>query len=121
LLLERWEAVPVLAMLRQSAEEVRARATRFVADIPELRAEILPGESVTGGGATPEQTIPTWVIAVQCADVVEAERRLREADPPVVARVENGRLVFDLRTVPADDEAALARALAGLGEATSGP
>ena len=111
LLLERWEAVPVLAMLRQSAEEIRVRATRFLAGVPELRAEILPGESLTGGGATPEQAIPTWVIAVQCADVVEAERRLREADPPVVARVDNGRLVFDLRTVPPDDEAALAHVL----------
>jgi L-seryl-tRNA(Ser) seleniumtransferase len=64
-----------------------------------LRAEVVAGESVTGGGSTPEQSIATWVIAVVCADVVEAERSLRAGDPPVIARIEDGRLIFDLRTV----------------------
>ena len=62
-----------------------------------------------GGGATPEQSIPTWLIAVDCADVVEAERTLRAGDPPVVARIEDGRLIFDLRTVfSAEEETLLA-------------
>ena len=46
-----------------------------------------------------------------CADVVASERQLREGDPPVVARVEEGRLVLDLQTVFAEEEAALASAL----------
>jgi L-seryl-tRNA(Ser) seleniumtransferase len=104
LLLERWDAVPTLAMLRQSAEQVRQRAVAVVARIPGLRGEIVAGQSVIGGGATPEQSIPTWVIAVDCVDVVDAERALRAGDPPVVARIEDGRLVFDLRTVFSDEE-----------------
>jgi L-seryl-tRNA(Ser) seleniumtransferase len=54
------------------------------------------------------------VIAVDCANVVEAERRLRAGDPPVVARIEDGRLIFDLRTVFSAEEEDLTSALNGL-------
>jgi L-seryl-tRNA(Ser) seleniumtransferase len=101
-------------MLRQSADQIRRRARALVARLPGLRAEVVAGQSVTGGGATPEQSIPTWVIAVDCANVVEAERRLRAGDPPVVARIEDGRLIFDLRTVFSAEEENLASALNGL-------
>ena len=114
LLLERWDLVPALAMLRQSADQIRRRARALVARLPALRAEVVAGQSVTGGGATPEQSIPTWVIAVDCANVVEAERRLRAGDPPVVARIEDGRLIFDLRTVFSAEEDTLLSALNGL-------
>jgi L-seryl-tRNA(Ser) seleniumtransferase len=76
-----------------------------------MRADIVPGSSVAGGGATPEQSIPTWLIAIQCADLADAERRLRAGDPPVVARIENERLILDLRTVFPEEEEALAAAL----------
>jgi L-seryl-tRNA(Ser) seleniumtransferase len=62
-----------------------------------------------GGGATPGQSLPSWLIAIDCSDVVEAERRCRLSDPPVVARVEDGRLLIDLRTVFANEEDELAR------------
>ena len=108
LLLERWDDVPALAMMRQSADQIRQRAQALVARVPGLRAEVVAGESVIGGGATPEQSIPTWLIAVDCAGVVDAERRLRAGDPPVVARIEDDRLIFDLRTVFIAEEEALA-------------
>jgi L-seryl-tRNA(Ser) seleniumtransferase len=111
ILLEHWDDVPALAMLRQSADQIRQRAQAFVARVPDLRAEIIAGQSVIGGGATPQQSIPTWVIAVDCAGVVEAERCLRAGDPPIVARIEDDRLIFDLRTVFSAEEDALAAAL----------
>lgn len=114
LLLERWECVPALAMLRQTAEQIRARAERLLQRMPKIPATIVPGESVIGGGATPEQTIPTWLIAIGCPDVVEAERQLRAGDPPVVARIEGGRLVLDLRTVFVAEEEQLIRAAASI-------
>ena len=114
-LLERWDCVPALAMLRQPAEQIRARAEALLAGLPELctppGAALIAGESVIGGGATPEQSIPTWLIAYECADVVDAEKRLRSGDPPIVARIEAGRLLFDLRTVFAEEEPTLADAL----------
>ena len=114
LLLERWEDVPALAMLRQSADQLQRRALAVVARVPALRAEVIPGESVIGGGATPGQSIPTWVIAVECADVVEAERALRARDVPVIARVQDGRLIIDLRTVFGAEEDTLVSALQDL-------
>jgi len=114
LLLERWEEVPAIAMIRQWPDEIRARAEALLARLPGLRASIVQGESVIGGGATPGQAIATWLLAIEPANVVESERRLRAGDPPVVARIENERLVIDLRTVFREEEEELAAALRGL-------
>jgi L-seryl-tRNA(Ser) seleniumtransferase len=111
LLFERWDAVPALYMLRQSADEIRRRAIALVARAPGVPAEVIEGRSVTGGGATPEQSIPTWVIAIECANVAASERKLRAGDPPVVARIEDDRLIFDLRTVFPEEEETLLAAL----------
>lgn len=98
LLLERWEHVPVLAMIAQSSEHLRARAEAFLRRLNK-RGELREGHSVMGGGSTPEQFLPAWLIALECASVADTERRCRKATPPVVARIEDGALVFDLRTV----------------------
>ncbi|MDE3167294.1 MAG: L-seryl-tRNA(Sec) selenium transferase [Acidobacteriota bacterium] len=111
LLLERWDQVPAIAMIRLPAARIRERALALRAQLPALDAEVLPAQSVIGGGATPEQSIPTWIIAVKCADVAAAAKRLRAHDPAVIARVEEERLVLDLRTVFAEEEEALAAAL----------
>jgi L-seryl-tRNA(Ser) seleniumtransferase len=111
LLLERWDDVPALSLIRRSAADIRARAEAFLARLPGIRAEIVPGSSVAGGGATPEQSIPTWLIAIECADLADAECRLRAGDPAVVARIENERLILDLRTVFPEEEEDLAAAL----------
>jgi L-seryl-tRNA(Ser) seleniumtransferase len=114
LILGHWDRIPALAMLRQSADQIRRRALAFVARVPGLHAEVIEGQSVTGGGATPEQSIPTWLIAIDCANVGDSERRLRAGDPPVVARIENERLIFDLRTVFPEEEDALLAAVKSL-------
>ncbi|HLK19513.1 MAG TPA: L-seryl-tRNA(Sec) selenium transferase [Bryobacteraceae bacterium] len=104
-LLERWDQIPILRMISISADELRTRAERFAARLDGVSAEVLEGSSLIGGGSTPEQPLPTWLVAVKANDIVAAERRLRLGDPPVVARIEEGRLLFDLRTVfPAEEE-----------------
>jgi L-seryl-tRNA(Ser) seleniumtransferase len=110
LLFERWDQLPALAMIRQSAQELRARAERFLRRTG-LTAELQDGFSVIGGGATPQQSIATCLIAVTVPGLVDVERRLRAGDPPVVARIENERLVLDLRTVLPAEEDELAAAL----------
>jgi L-seryl-tRNA(Ser) seleniumtransferase len=118
LLLEQWDQVPALRMIRQSAAEIRERAERLLASLlaalPDLQAELTAGESVIGGGATPEQSIPTCLIAIACDDECAAQRRLRAHDPPVIARVEEKRLLLDLRTVLPGEETELAAALQAL-------
>ena len=114
LLLERWDQIPALAMIRLSPERIRERAERFLRLLPaSLEAALIPGKSVAGGGSSPEQSLDTWLIAVHAPDVVEAERRCRAAVPPVIARIEGGALLFDLRTVFESEEADLARGIAG--------
>jgi len=110
-LFERWDAVPALAMIRQTAANVHARAQALLARFQDLDAEILHGRSVIGGGATPDQSLDTWLISPNVADVVDAERRLRGGDPPVIGRIEDERLVLDLRTVLPVEEEELARQL----------
>jgi len=110
-LLERWDQIPALRMIALTAGDIRARGEKLAEGLP---VEIIPGESVIGGGSTPDQSLPTYLIALRCADVNEAERRCRAHDPPVIARIENNRLVFDLRTVLPEEEPELAAVLRAL-------
>jgi len=111
LLFERWDEIPALAMIRQTPERIRARAESLIEETPGLQAEVIPGHSVISGGATPEQSLPTWLIAIGNCDVNRAERLLRAHDPPVIGRIEDERLLFDLRTVFPEEEEELRRAL----------
>ena len=105
IVLEDWESLPALAMLRMSAEEIRVRAEAMASQIP--GAIVIAGESVTGGGATPEQPLPTYLIALNAA----AEPGLRAGSPPVIARISQGKLLIDLRTVFVSEEPMLLAAL----------
>ncbi|MGB6941846.1 MAG: L-seryl-tRNA(Sec) selenium transferase [Bryobacteraceae bacterium] len=111
LVLERWDQVPALRMISQSSEDLRARSENMLRRLDGLRASLIEGSSVIGGGSTPEQPLQSWLIAIECADVVEAERGCRLGDPPVVARIEDGRLLLDLRTVFEREEDDLARVI----------
>lgn len=111
LVLERWDQIPALRMISQSSEELRGRAELVCGSLDGLRAAVIEGSSVIGGGSTPGQPLQSWLIAIDSADVVEVERRCRLSDPPVVARIEDGRLLLDLRTVFADEEDELTRVI----------
>ena len=111
LVLERWDQIPALCMISQTSEELRARSEGLLSRLDGIRAEVIEGSSMIGGGSTPGQPLKSWLIAIACADVVAAEQRCRLNDPPVVARIEDGRLLLDLRTVFANEEDDLARAI----------
>jgi L-seryl-tRNA(Ser) seleniumtransferase len=73
---------------------------------------VIDGQSTIGGGSLPGETLPTKLVAlaVNAPDAFLA--KLRYGDPPVVARIENDRVVFDLRTV--DDVGSLLNACKAL-------
>ena len=111
-----YDAVPAVRMMRLSVEEIGRRARAVVAElraVQGLRAEVVEGESVIGGGAAPSAVLPTRLIAVSIeglsADQLLA--RLRGSDPPIVARVEDDRVVLDLRTVFAEQDEVVIPAL----------
>ena len=110
-LLEQYDAIPALRMIRIPAGEIKKRAEALAARLPEGAASVEQGRSLIGGGSTPEQSIPTWLLVFQSGGATELDRRLRTGDPPVVARIEKDRLVVDLRTVFPEEEPALVKAL----------
>jgi L-seryl-tRNA(Ser) seleniumtransferase len=103
------DAIPALRLMRVSKEQIGRRAEKVAAQIrsQKLTAEIIDGESVIGGGAAPSTTLPTRLIAITSPETSadELAARLRASDPPVISRVEDDRVLLDLRTVfPAQDE-----------------
>jgi L-seryl-tRNA(Ser) seleniumtransferase len=116
-LFERWDRIPALAMIRVQPAELRKRAERLAsaigADAKGWVASVEEGESLLGGGSTPEQTLPTFLVAIEPAAMSAAalERRLRGGDPPLLARVEKDRLLLDPRTLFPEQEDALVGAL----------
>jgi L-seryl-tRNA(Ser) seleniumtransferase len=107
ILLGQLDAIPALRMIRMSADAIKERAERLAARIE--GAVVEPGESVIGGGSTPDLTLPTWVIAVR-----GDERRLRANNPPIIARMERDRVLIDLRTVLPEQEDAIAQAASSI-------
>ena len=115
------DSVPVLRMMCLSKDEIARRAEKIVArvasaQLKRLKLEFLDGESVIGGGAAPSTVLPTRLIALTHLDLSadQLSACLRASTPPVIARVEEGRVLLDLRTVFPEQDANLATALASL-------
>jgi L-seryl-tRNA(Ser) seleniumtransferase len=112
------DSIPALRMMRADVNQISIRASALLETLhaASLQVEIVAGESVIGGGSTPGAVLPTVLLAVSAkglsADQVAA--RLRAAEPPVVARVEEERVLLDLRTVFPEEDAAVAAALAAI-------
>jgi L-seryl-tRNA(Ser) seleniumtransferase len=111
--------IPVYRMLTMTAEEIERRAWSLAADIgtvPGLSCQIIDGFSTIGGGSAPESRLPTKLVAITVTDTTASalEERLRAGDPPVVARIEDDRVVLDLRTVASEEIDTLARAIAAI-------
>jgi L-seryl-tRNA(Ser) seleniumtransferase len=114
------DAVPVLRMMRLSKNEIARRAGKIVSRVESaqaksaaLKLELLDGESVIGGGAAPSAVLPTRLIALTHSDLGadELSARLRANTPPIIARVDEGRVLLDLRTVFPEQDEVLVEAL----------
>jgi L-seryl-tRNA(Ser) seleniumtransferase len=118
------DEIPTLRMIRMSAEELKRRAENFLRELtPELplgevELEIADGASLAGGGSTPTQSLPSKIIRIASArySASQLEQRLRRAPAgvSVIARVEDDRLVLDLRTVFPEQEPVLLKTLAAV-------
>src|SRR5581483_11642351 len=105
-----YNAVPTLRMMQTPKAEITRRAEILRTNIQKagegarptrLSAELLDSESLLGGGSAPSSTLPTTVLALTCYSLSanELAARLRASNPPVIARVEEGKVLLDLRTV----------------------
>jgi len=109
--------VPVQRMLSATVDELAQRAERLAGAITSIAgwgAEIVAGASAIGGGSGPGIELPTCLVAVHKNGFTPAalSARLRTLSPPIVARIENDRVLLDLRTVCPDEDTSLASLLA---------
>jgi L-seryl-tRNA(Ser) seleniumtransferase len=109
--------IPVLQMLGAKLEDLRKRAESLadrIKTLPGLKnVSVQEEEAFVGGGSLPDQAMKSIVVALQTNDlsVADLAHRLRTGDPAVLGRVQQDRLILDLRTVFLDEEDHLLRAL----------
>ncbi len=110
---EALTAIPIWRMIAAPADAVKARAdawTRKLGCPPSV--SVAPTQSTIGGGSLPGETLPSWAIAIDCSALNGGAegfaKRLRQAETPVIGRIESERVLLDPRTVlPTEDEALL--------------
>ena len=110
------ESIPVVSMLTRTPAEIEVRARRLADALlasGSFDTDIIDGRSTIGGGTTPGLTLPTRLLALvhRSLSPDSIESALRRLDPPVIARIDNDRVVLDLRTVFEDEEDALTSGL----------
>jgi len=97
------EEVPVIAMLSQKPEKLKERASQWQTYLG--TGEVIESKSTIGGGSLPEQELQTWCLAITPSSAKRFTSRLRQFNPPVIARIENEQVLLDPRTVfPKDEE-----------------
>jgi len=105
--------IPVIQMIHLSPLAIEGRAQSILKQLALARRtidfEIIEGTSVIGGGSTPNHPLPTKLVSIQSQEssASQIETRLRDNSPPILARVENDRVLLDLRTVLPEQDADL--------------
>jgi L-seryl-tRNA(Ser) seleniumtransferase len=107
------ERIPVWRMIAMPAAEVRARA-EVVARAVGAPAEVVDVRSTVGGGSLPGETLPSAAVSlgrVPGRSVAAILARLREGEPAVIGRIEDERVLLDLRTIAPEADAGLTDAI----------
>ena len=105
---EATACIPVWQMISCPLDHIRQRATAWAKAVG---GSVIAGESTVGGGSLPGATLPTALLAIDGDAPDKLRARLRRAQPPVVARIADGRVLLDPRTVLPGQDEALLRAL----------
>jgi L-seryl-tRNA(Ser) seleniumtransferase len=94
---EALSQIPVWQMISEPLEVIQQRAEHWVEYLKQ--ADLVSGQSTIGGGSLPGECLPTWLVALRVNNPVNSLETLRKLNPPIIARLENDRLVLDPRTV----------------------
>jgi L-seryl-tRNA(Ser) seleniumtransferase len=104
---EAFQEIPIWRMISAEVEEISKRAEAWVTELGQ--GDVIDGQSTVGGGSLPEETIPTRLLSISTSKPDAFAARLRRADIPVIARIENDQVVFDPRSVlPEQDKLVVA-------------
>jgi len=109
------EELPVWRMIAAAprALATRARSVAAKLDAAGISAEVIEVRSTVGGGSLPEETQPSFAVAIGQGPATRIAQALRSADPPVIARIVEERVALDLRSVLPEDDEVLTRAVSG--------
>jgi len=94
---EAEQEIPILKMMSLTLEQVKDRAESWRDSLEQ--GEVVMSESTVGGGSLPEESMPTYVLALNVKSPDKFLKRLREANPPIISRTENDKVLLDPRTV----------------------
>ena len=118
---EDYDSIPTLRMMRVTEEDLQHRAEHIARHLrissPRLKIEVVESRSVVGGGSAPGSTLPSRALALWSGDQSPEDllRRLRQRELPIIARIEDDRVLLDLRTVELGHDAAIVEALESVG------
>jgi L-seryl-tRNA(Ser) seleniumtransferase len=121
------ESIPLLRMLGTSMENLKLRAEGLATQLSAVpviaQAEAIESEAYLGGGAIPEERLATWCVAIAPrSDTAEVlAKQLRTTTPPVVGRIQKERLLLDLRSVMASEDAKIVDAVSTLAASRQHP
>ncbi len=106
--------IPIWRMIATSLAQLEERAQNWARALGQ--GELIQGESTVGGGSLPGETLPTWLLGLHVAGPDRFLARLRQAEPPIIARLQDDRILLDPRTVLPEQEQDM---LAGINSALS--
>jgi len=102
---EAEQSIPVWQMVCQTPAALQERARQWASQLQ--TGGVISGQSTVGGGSLPEETLPTYLLALSVPQPNRFLAKLRALIPPIIARIEDERVVFDPRTVLPIQEASL--------------
>jgi L-seryl-tRNA(Ser) seleniumtransferase len=94
--------IPIWRMIATPLELLKERAAAWAATLGQ--GEVLLGESTIGGGSLPGETLPTYLLALSVSKPDRVLTRLRQQRPPIIARLDENRVILDPRTVLPEQE-----------------
>ncbi len=101
--------IPIWKMMSLTLKQVRGRAEAWKKEVGQ--GNVVEGESTVGGGSLPGESFKTYLLSLEVKSPDKFLKKLRDQDPPIIARTENDKILLDPRTVPPEQDDAL---LAGL-------
>ena len=97
--------IPIVRMMFLTVKQVRGRAEAWAEELGQ--GSVVEGESTVGGGSLPGESMPTFLLSLKVKSAEKFMHALRRNNPPIIARTENDRVLFDPRTVLPEQEGAL--------------
>jgi len=104
--------IPIVKMMSSTPEQVKARAEAWRNTLGQ--GEVVESESTVGGGSLPDESMPTYVLSLNVKSSDRLLKKLREANPPIIARTENDKVLLDPRTVILEQDQTLLSILKSL-------